>query len=632
MNKNIIKTGTLLLAALSFSLVACNRILDEVDPVTAENGTGEVTEVLTLLNEPQTKATLSNDVSPVKAWEDGDLIAVWAGTNASTGSFQNCSLADNSVSVNLYGGTYKRFNYAVYPNKYSAEGSVIPSYNAATGALSLNLPAEYDYYMVGGTKNPVPMVAKNLWSDGATLTFYAVGALARISVAAIPSRANKLVVSFDKTVTGSFEVQNLSHLGGDNDPYIAIDAESAPSTVTVNLTPGANYINAAVNIPIPQGNINVISVAVYEDDTLLFIQGDNEHKVITNWSATRAHGKKGSVEYPHTIASLYIASGNLYTDGGGNLLISDKWYKNMYVFSGNAVDEDGNGVADDPTVNSFGYDRPGMYSIANRTHFNWNETYYLMHNTTPDLAKSQDNTVGGACENIETGYPMSRSDFGDGFTWHVPSKAEFRAMWNNRNGGKINGFRTRCVKLLVTDMVEDEKNIGTSRLFTDYTYKDVHYDELAMNQGKNSITTRYPYQSGVLFLPDNVEIETTAETFTVFDASSMSYSAIYNLTKITKANLDDLIDQGCAFFPALGHYTPWFKPNTEPAERYMFNGVGRFGIYWSIDQGNNPTGTEYPFDDYSEGACYLGMDYNSLNISPAHKIDFGSVRLVRELK
>ena len=47
MNKNIIKTGLLLSAALMLTLVACNRVLDEVDPVSEEKGAD--VEVLTLI-------------------------------------------------------------------------------------------------------------------------------------------------------------------------------------------------------------------------------------------------------------------------------------------------------------------------------------------------------------------------------------------------------------------------------------------------------------------------------------------------------------------------------------------------------------------------------------------------------
>lgn len=607
MNKNIIRIGTLLLAALSFSLVACNRILDEVETVTVENGTGDVTEVLTLLNEPQTKATLGNeDLNPVKAWENGDLIGVWAGANATSGEFQNCSVLGGTITVNLYGGTWQRYNYAVYPYQYSAEGSVIPSYNAGTGVLSLNLPDTYDYAIVGGTKNPVPMVAKNLSSEGTDLTFYTVGALARISLSGIPSVASKLVVSFDKTVTGSFTVQDLATLGTSNAPYIEIDPSSAASTVTINLTPGDDYIGAAINIPVPQGTVNVISVAVYQGEELLMTVGSNKSKVIANWNATRAHGKKASVEYNASIGSLYVSPGKLYTDGEGVLHMADNWYTHMFVLSG-AVD-DGTGHAKDVTVNSFGYD--GSYSIANRTHFNWNEIYCMTHSTTPTWPEVSDNTRTGAV-NEAGSYTMSK-EFND-VTWHVPSGDEVKALWGkNRPGAEVNGHHGwHYIKLMVTDMATDE---GTT----------VYEDGTTKAQSVNLIGPSTTYQAGILFLPDNVVFSDVL--FTTLSNNGNQKDTEYAETRITKEELNNkLIAKGCAFFPALGRWR-------ETTRMYY---VGYYVCYFS--------NTQYVYDpktlnyiDYVNQftATPGGCGYNNPNyITVAYdkKVYYDSFRLVRDL-
>ena len=618
MNKNIIRIGTLLLAALSFSLVACNRILDEVETVTVENGTGDVTEVLTLLNEPQTKATLGNeDPNPVKAWENGDLIGVWAGANATSGEFQNCSVLGGTITVNLYGGTFERYNYAVYPYKYSEEGSVIPSYNA--GALTLNLPATYAYSEVGGTKNPVPMVAKNLSSEGSDLTFYTVGALARISVSGIPFNANKLVVSFDKTVTGGFTVQNLSSLGNSNAPYIAIDPESSASTVTVTLTPGADYIGAAINIPIPQGTVNVISVAVYEGEELLMTVGSNESKVIANWPAARAHGKKAIVAYTPSIGSMFISPGKLYTDESGTLKIADNWYTHTYVLSGATDDETGHAV--DIKVNSFGYDNSEAYSIFNRTHFNWNEMYHMFHNTAgfPSWSLASTDSESGS---EARRYPMSKTI--GGVDWRVPS-CDDAALWTyGRAGARLNENRgVRYIKLYVTDVYDE-------------TYNSIKYGATYYNAEKgttsgsagNWMHPNFDYQAGVLFFPDNVEIE--GGYFTTLSSNSINkLDAKYVSTSITKPQLDLLITKGCAFFPALGHWTPTI--NTDTGDYYRMNGVGSYGIYWLdssyIDEGG----------EIVNKARAFGFTNTSLNEESGEamtknlKNDYESIRLVRDI-
>ena len=622
MNKNTIKTGLLLSAALMLSLVACNRVLEEVDSVSKEKGAD--VEVLTLIAEPQTKATLGNEAeNPTKTWEDGDMIAVWAGKTETNGSFQNCSVFSSTVSVDLYVGTLHRFNYAVYPYKYTVDGDVIPSYNAGTGALSVTLPATYDYATVGGTKNPVPMVAKNLYTDGNDLTFYTVGALARILVSAIPSRASKLVVSFDKTVTGSFTVQDLSTLGTSNAPYIAVDPASSASTVTINLIPGADYIGAAINIPVPTGTVNVISVAAYDGETLLTTVGSNESKVITNWSAARAHGKKASVAYTRSIGSMIVSPGKVYTDGVGALQMAENWYSHMYVLSG--ATDDGTGKAVDVSVNSFGYDGDPIgtgYSIANRTHFNWNEMYHLFHGTALTWALASDNTSTSTADE-ELDYPMSKVF--NTVTWRVPSETDGLSLFGiNRPGATLNGHSGwKFVKILVTDM---GTNGGTTVLGGD--------PETTSAQSKLLVGPGTTYQAGLLFLPDNVvfeDVEFAAELPDYNERADFG-AGEYVRIKITRDELNNkLIAGGCAFFPAVGHWTP--GENAEHV-KYRMNGVGSYVCYMTSTQGR-PINTTSSYIDYAHcitatkggvGLSNNGYWYNASQ----QKEDYQNIRLVRD--
>ena len=616
MKKNI-KTKLLFSAASLLVLFGCSQKLEEAVLTNDENSDGVVTEVLTLQNEPQTKATLGNEVSsPTKAWEDGDMIAVWVGTDATHGDFQNCTVTGfgTSIEVNLL-STTNRYNYAVYPYKYSAEGSVIPSY---TAVLSVNLPSSYDYVEVGGTKNPVPMVASNL-SGSKTLTFYTVGALARISVSAIPSRASKLVVSFDKTVTGSFTVQDP----GTTAPHIDINSESAASTVTINLTRGADYAGGAINIPVPQGTVNVISVAAYDGTTLLETVGTTESKVIDAWEATRAHGKKATVAYTRSIGSMFIAPGNLYTDGGANLLMSPNWYSNMYVLTG-GVDEDpvdgmtddtDNNVADGLGKNAFETeDQYNTNGNKNRTHFNWNEMYYLFNDTAPSAITWKMATTGTGV-NEKRDYPMSKSFAGT--VWRVPSEDDGNLIvGTGRPGASLNGSHGwTYVKLMVTGMGE---NGGTTRL---------NGSNEAAAQNRRQMGPSTTYQAGVLLLPDNVELDVDFDEFSF----SSGESGKYHLTQITKDKLNVLISQGCAFLPAVGHWTYYLNPDTSAP--YRFNGVGNAGVYWVATQSINDNESWVGHDDYRMGACYISAFNNGdvrITTSANPKRDFESIRLVRD--
>lgn len=615
MKKNLYRTSLLLSVVATLVFSACSQKLEELIPVNEENGDDLVTEVLTLQHESQTKATLGNENSnPTKAWEDTDYIGVWTGTSPSSGSLQCCSVSENTISVNLYGGNLQRYNYAVYPYKYSLSGSVIPTFTVGEGTLSVDLPNTYDYAELGGIKNTVPMVAKNLSTDGSTLTFYSVGALARIFVSAIPSRADKLVVSFDKTVTGSFTVQDLSTLGSTNAPYIAIDPASSASIVTINLTPGADYAGAVINIPVPTGTVNVISVAAYDGETLLKTLGSNESKLVSNWDAKRAHGKKVPTAFTPSIGCLIVSPGKVYTDGEGELQMADNWYSHMYVLSG-AVDENHDGRADDIKVNSFGWDGNPVgtgYSIANRTYLNWNEMYHLFHGTTPTWAQASDNTSTGT-ENSATSYPMSK-EFSK-ITWRVPFEDDFLSMLGTvsrpRPGAALNGIHgLKTLRILVTGMNENE---GTT------VYSISEGVESTNPQDADYIGPSTTCQGGVLFLPDNVEL---SGTFTSIDYSRSSSGYLpgsdYYSAKITKANLETLISNGCAFFPALGM---WNKNND-----LHFNSVGIFGCYWSNTQEKGSLGVEY-----YDGAFYLGMNRTSVNADgPHYKYNYQSIRLVRD--
>lgn len=614
MKKNLYRTSLLLSVVATLVFSACSQKLEELIPVNKENGDDLVTEVLTLQHESQTKATLGNENSnPTKAWENTDYIGVWTGTSPSSGSLQCCSVSENTISVNLYGGNLQRYNYAVYPYKYSLSGSVIPTFTVGEGTLSVDLPNTYDYAELGGIKNTVPMVAKNLSTDGSTLTFYSVGALARIFVSAIPSRADKLVVSFDKTVTGSFTVQNLSSFSDVTPaPYIAIDSESSASTVTVNLIPGADYAGAVINIPIPQGTVNVISVAAYDGEELLMIEGSNKSKLIANWSAARAHGKKATVAYTPSIGSLYISPGKLYTDNTGTLLMADHWYEHMLVLSG--AENNGEGRAVDVTVNSFGWDNSESYSLKNRTHFNWNEMYHLFHGTTPTWAQASDNTSTGT-EDSATSYPMSKVF--SGTTWRVPFEDDFLSMLGDvshpRSGAALNGIHgVKTLRILVTGMNTNE---GTT------VYSISEGVESTNPQDGDYIGPSTTYQAGVLFLPDNVELSGTFISID-YEKSSPVYVGTGNYfdTKITKDNLETLISNGCAFFPALGH---WLKTND-----LRFTNIGMFGCYWSNTQEKGSLSVEH----YYDGAYYLGMNKSSVNADgPHYKFDYQSIRLVRSV-
>ena len=481
----------ILFGAAIFAVAACNNEL-QIEDNTKING--PVYETLSVKVGAETKASLATNASKT-AFENGDKIAVW--TDA--GVFQECVVSNGEITVDIFGGP--RSNYAVFYNS-----ATVPTFESST--LKITLPAEYNYADVAGDKNPVPMVAKNAAGVDGDMTFYAVCALARITVPGIPATADKLVVSFNKVVTGEFTVANPG-----NAP--SISAGEGSSTVTINLTPGDDYSGAVINIPVPAGTVTA-SVEAKAGSTTL----ETKTSVINSWSATRAKGKKATAAFTPSMYSMVFAPGNLYTEDG-TLKIAENYYSHIFAYK----------------AEEFNY-LEETYKSNNRTHFNFNELYYLMNTsgvkTMP--ARADANVNIGTVEDI----PMIKSDFGDSKTWRVLSRTEFdyTTSPSKRPGATVNGT-TGClyVKALITGM----GGLGTS--------DETGEAGLAVSaDGSTSPTT--DFQAGLLLFPDNKII---SGSFTL--GTKNVYNAKYSTTQIAKGVLDALISAGCVFLPAAGGYS-----------------------------------------------------------------------------
>lgn len=534
----------ILSGAAILAVTACNKETQVEDP--AQNN-GPVYETLSVKIGTETKVTLNTGAAK-SSFESGDKIAVWT----EPGAFQTCLVdAEGKITVDVSSGP--RFGFAVYYN-----GATLPTF-ANKNTLKITLPDTYDYADVAGTKNPVPMVAQNGIGDASDMIFYAACALARITVSGIPATADKLLITFDKDVTGEFPVDGP----GTQDPSISAEPLSTKNVVTINLTPGTDYSGAVINIPVPVGTISA-SVQAKAGDNVL----ETKTSVINSWSAARAKGKKATAAFTPSMYSMVLAPGNLYTDGDGNLKISSTSYDHIYAFSSSGV------YANDAET----------YSAKNRTHFNFNETYFLMKGEALDNTK--------AFTNQDT-YDLEKSDIsgGDSKTWRVPTMDEWINLINsnNRPGSKVrngsggeyeSGWKYAYVSVSGMGTAGTSNIDGTSPM---------------------AINTLYPYtdyQAGLLLFPDNVEI-----------TGSFGDGLVKNTNKFTKSTLDELITAGCAFLPAVGR---WYNDK--------FEHVGTRGFYWACTKDS----------DWKHLYFYLDSgDYFTRNGGPVSCIR--SVRLVRDL-
>ena len=554
----------ILTGAAILALAACNKDL-QIEDNSQINGPVYETLSVKVGSEATTKVTLDGTNDSKSVFEDGDQIAVW--TTKNSGEFQDCTVSSGQITVDLTGGA-TREKYAVYYN-----GATTPTFDGTT--LTITLPDTYDYDDVADDKNPVPMVAVNDASDATNdLVFYAVCGLARITVTGIPATANKLEVIFSHDVTGSFTVTGP----GTSTPSISAAAKNSNYVVTINLIPGTDYTGAVINIPVPTGTISAYMTAKVDDKVL-----NSVPDVLYNWAADRASGKKTDPHFGVSMYSMRLAPGNLYTEGG-TLKMAANYYEHIYKFGNNGD-----------------YANDVSYNPSNRTHFNYNETYLLM----------KEGSLAGpspAYENRDSyeSPAVTRNDISGapGGNWRVPSLADWTAMTTGaRPGATLNATvgtnpssssaGWKFIKVLVTNM----EGKGTSG------WDGATVTALAADATAPSTD----YQAGLLIFPDNVEID---GTFTVLGTQNKTDACAYATTQITKTDLDDLIDAGCAFLPSVGRWSS-----------SSFGLVGTFGCYWSS--------TSYTTTDGFMLYCF--SDLVRPNTAYPKSTTFRPVRLVRDL-
>lgn len=551
----------ILSTAAVLALAACNKELQVEDPAQSNE---PFYETLSVKVGAETKVSLATDATTA-TFEDGDKIAVYT----EAGSFQDCTVSSGTITVDVTGGA--RSNYAVYYN-----GATKPA--LVSSELKIMLPSEYDYADVSGTKNPVPMVAKNVAGDASDMSFYAVCALARITVPGISATADKLVVTFDKDVTGEFAVANP----GTDAPSISAVAATSKNVVTINLTPGTDYSGVVINIPVPVGTITA-SIEAKNGSTVI----ESLTSVIDSWSAARANAKKATAAFTPSMSYMVFAPGNLYTEAG-TLNIASNYYEHVYALTGNK-----GGCVEEG------------YQATNRTHFNFNEAYLLMHGTTPSEI-----TYGLATTNVAGDEPVySKSDIagGNGKAWHIPSYEDLynifgiqygAAFQQTRPGAKVRNGESgeytagwMWVKVLVSGMDSQgtSSSDGTVALPVDATGPSTDY------------------QAGLLLFPDNVEITGTFNTL----GTKNTASSAYNTTTLTKGNLNALITDGCAFLPAAG--------------RFGYGDWGQVGIGGSIINCYRVANMSYAYMMTFSDSSLSMSDYSNKST------DFRHVRLVRYL-
>ena len=490
--KNIIRMLLAGAAIMSFASCDNDTISIETEPAKAEKQIVRTETIGVLTESDATKVTLTGTTF---SWVDGDEIAVWAGTNATSGSFQDCAVSGGNITV-AYGAGEDRYNYAVYP------ASVKDDSNYGQSVLNVILPATYTYAQVNGENTPLPMVAVND-KDNSNLTFYNVGGLLRITVKAIPADATGLVFQFPgKKVNGTFAVSDL----GTTTPSIsnASPADATEQQITVTFDAGT-ATEMTLNIPFPTGSYDAVNITPVGSSTKV---GSYRTIKAGGYTATRARGKQLTA----TLVSFSVAADKKVIFSPGNLQATydgSSWSwataKNQWDYIGNAegntkVTNASPYVADysgtSTTVDLFGWvgasstwTGAAMYGITSATTTNSTDTY---GNISNEALKSDWGTT------IGTG-------------WRTLAKEEWVYLFNTRaSGATVN---------------------GTS---------DARYTHATINTNGTPV-------NGMILFPDGVTI--AADEATTW--GSINGNSAWG-TQCTSAQWKALEAKGCIFLPAAG--------------------------------------------------------------------------------
>lgn len=249
----IMKKNYLFLIAASVALAFTACSTKELDlPEEKESGVAEemkhVSLSATTENDNSTKVTLDGTTY---GWSSGvDKLMV-----TTTGGLVESSAFSSDGHFTLdYSGS--RDGYAVIPSTFLTgyDGSNLTITYPSSYDISSYITADYldeGKYDAAGAYLPIPMIATSN-DDESKLTFYALGALVRVTVSDVPVGTKKLYITFNQTVTGNFTV--TSPEPGTNSVVVA--DTSTPSTVEFTISADGISAEQAANsfvlyIPVP---------------------------------------------------------------------------------------------------------------------------------------------------------------------------------------------------------------------------------------------------------------------------------------------------------------------------------------------------------------------------------------------
>ena len=636
------KSSLFLFAGALSILSACNV---EIQMPEEKQESGEkkmVTEKVSVKSENDGNETkVAIDGTNTYQWTSNDYLAFFVTNDGGTTYEKKMTASPINTETKeftlSYEEGYTRGGYGVIPASFAK--------SLADGKLTVTYPDSYDIsadikagrYDNRGTYIPVPMVAVN---SGSNMTFYSIGALVKVTVSDVPVGTKKLYITFNKTVTGDFEITTEGFIPGTSCvtvadavyPYRIKDTYTGdyPSTVEFIISEsGITSAQAANNfvlyMPVPTtSNLQIRSSTV------------NKETVARNYGYSWSVPAITQIGEASTFRIWDTNSEGIFKVAPGNLLAHNKSSEDGVTFS----DPDFR----DKIEFSFlsGTDQlittRGKLTPAN-PHFNEGSTEdpkpfptCSTHDTYQDEFFWDDlRIIMGDAGSTISSYPYNFATNGltiNETNWSAPTREESGAIndnwWSTHGYGQRRGNKATVRGFFYASGTRVRINVaGTA------------YEGYALiTEGEMTVP-------GVLYFPDGYVDQTDLITNVAhYDDNSDRYykdkngnnnrpdgwgnmSAINTsgMTSYLEAQLVDydyfkkMVDLGVIFLPAAGYHVY--------SRSYTL--VGSAGIYLSAtSDGNDPEQ-----NSYSWGLNLTG--YGGCGIGGRRSHFSGSVRLVREV-
>ena len=597
----------LIAASVALAFTACST--KELDlPEEKESGVAEemkhVSLSATTENDNNTKVTL---VGTTYGWSEGVDKLMVTTSNDEGSSYtltESTAFSDGHFTLEYAGS---RDGYAVIPSSF------LTAYDGSH--LTITYPSSYDIssyitdsyltdgkYDAAGAYLPIPMIATST-ERVSNLTFYALGALVRVTVSDVPEGTKKLYITFNQTVTGDFTVAT-PFTPGDNSVSVA-DSDTTPptddhsstvefiiSTTGINSTQAANSF--VLYIPVPTTS-----------DLRIASSTKTKTPVARNmgyaWSVPAiTHTYEGAPSYQTNGGTFVIAPGNLLAyNNGESIVYSFLSGTDQLITTKGALNNDPHtnyGDAEHPAA-APSCEAEGSYQDM----FNWDQLRSILGDTGDyDVPY-----------NI-TGTREISSSWGD--FWKAPTKTiEEKLIDRSPKAGRAD------IRTGIKGTVHGFTQAGLARVRIDVN--DSPYAEYAL------VDNTVP---GMLWFPDGYVDQTDWVADVAYYHYRVSPAPQYpelNVLAFTSQPWDAtpiigyeafalMVANGAVFMPAAGLYTNF--------------GFGEYTTVGTV--GYNIGATQTSKDGTTNGYCAgLNIAAKTITIGGRKSHYCGSVRLVREV-